>query len=370
MNRLKSLIVRITLNGMTRAFLFLIISVMAVGCAGNSNEVKVFPVPVRILAPTEPALVRLPVVILFPSGAEVVHHITDLIKNGLRPKMDYPGKVSGIHLKFSSIDIWSKIQEPIYLDKGIWLLIKPQTLSLGTMRTNPKNPLTAHTVLETTANPEVIFGPKPLATAVPMPLLRTFIPGPAVFQAVSNTRISYKEVNEHLRDPRMKLIGMVLTGTGQKLTLDGLRLYGSGGQIVIEVKLHYDPLIVNLGSKPAKFTVYLKGTPHYLSKQKAFDLPDLDYDLHSSDVMLQMADMLFKNDFRNQLRKMAKLPIGPKMDELKMKINLALNKPLGRFARLSAKVTSFKVLDGLADNEGIVVRVSIKGAAALEVTWN
>jgi hypothetical protein len=351
-------------------FLPALFSFLLSGCAENSYEVKVLPAPVRAFTPTEPALVRLPVVILFPGGAEVVHHITDLIKNGLRPKMDSHHKPFGIHLMFSFKDIWAKIQEPIYLDKDIWLLIRPQTLSMGNARSDPRNPLTAHTVLETTANPEVIFGPKPSATAVPMPLFRNYQPGPPTFQAVSDTRISYKEVNERFKDPRMKLIGMSLKGTGQNVTLDGLRMYGSGGQVVVEVKLHYEPMIINLGSKPAKLTVYLKGTPRYLPKQQAFDLPDLDYDVKSSDLMVQMADMLFRGDFRNQLRKIAKLPIGPKMDELKAKIDLALNRPLGHFVKLRADVTSFKVLDGFADNEGIVIRVSIQGAAALDVTWN
>jgi hypothetical protein len=242
---------------------------------------------------------------------------------------------------------------------------------LGTVRTDPKDIFTAHTALETTANPEVIFGPKPETTPLPMPSLSPFAPGPAVFEAVSDTRISYKEVNAHLRDPRLKMIGMVVPGTGgQKLTLMGIRVYGSGGQVVVEVKLHYNPLIANLGSKPAKLTVYLKGTPRYLPKEQAFDLPDLDYDIKSSDLMLQMADLFFKDDFKNQLRKIARLPIGPKMVELKVKIDKALNRSLGRFTRLSAKVVSFNVLDGIADNKGIIVRVAIQGAAGLEMTWN
>ena len=58
------------------------------------------------------------------------------------------------------------------------------------------------------------------------------------------------------------------------------------------------------------------------------------------------------------------------MVELKIKIDKALNRSLGRFTRLSAKVVSFNVLDGIADNKGIIVRVAIQGAAGLEMTWN
>ena len=139
--------------------------------------------------------------------------------------------------------------------------------------------------------------------------------------------------------------------------------------MIVEVKLSYNPLIVNLGSKPAKLTVYLRGTPRYLPQEQVFEMPDLEYDIKSSDLMVQVADWLFKSDFKNQLRKIARLPIGLKMEVIKGKINKALNRPLGRFTQLHTQVNSFKVLDGFADNEGIEVRLSLEGTATLEVTW-
>jgi hypothetical protein len=263
------------------------------------------------------------------------------------------------------------MQTPIFLDRGLWLLIRPETLSVGMMRTDLKRASTVHTVLEMTAEPEILFGPKPLSTPAGMPPLQRFQPGPGMFEVMSNTRISYKEANQYFQDPRLKLIGMVFPGTGgQKLTLEGIRLYGSGGQVIVEVKLQYNPLVLNLGSKPAKLTVYLRGTPRYLPQEQMFDMPDLDFDIKSSDLMVEVADWLFKSDFKNQLRRIAKLPIGPKLDVIKAKIDKALNRPLGHFTRLHTQVNSFKVLDGFADNEGIEVRLSLEGTATLEVTWN
>jgi hypothetical protein len=204
-----------------------------------------------------------------------------------------------------------------------------------------------------------------------MPPLRKYQPGPGNFQAMSNTRISYQEINQYFKDPRLKIIGMVLPGSGdRKLTLEGIRLYGSGGQVVVEVKVHYNPLIINLGGKPAKLTVYLRGTPRYRPKGQVFDMPDLDYDIKSSDLMVQIADMVLKSDFRNALRKAAQIPVGNNMEVVKGKINKALNRPLGPYAQLHAQVNSFKVLDGFADNEGLDVRLSLKGTATLEVIWN
>jgi hypothetical protein len=267
-------------------------------------------------------------------------------------------------------DLWATMQKPIYLDKDLWLLIRPRDLSIGMARADLKRAATLHSVLEMTASPEIIFGPEPETTAAPMPPLRKYKPGPGNFQAMSNTRISYKEINQYFVDPRLKIIGMVLPGSGdRKVTLEGIRLYGSGGKVVVEVKVHYNPLIINFEGEPAKLTVYLRGTPRYLPKKQVFDMPDLDYDIKSSDLMVQIADLVLKSDFRNALRKAAQIPIGKNMEVVKDKINKALNRPLGPYANLHSQVNSFKVLDGFADNDGLVVRLSLEGTATMEVIW-
>ena len=353
-------------------FLGLTLLFLSSGCGTvPKHYVPVLPAPVSRFPPVKTGMVRLPVIITFPKGGDLLHHLSNFLKGGIRQfvpeKFNLPGfNVMG-HLK----DLWGKMQEPIFLEKGAWLLIRPETLSVGRMRTDLRRRMTAHTVLEMTALPEIIFGPKPLTTPRKMPPLSHFQRGPGTFQAMSNTRISYKEANQYFRDPRLKLKGMIFPGTGErKLTLEGVRLYGSGGKVIAEVKLHYNPLIINFGGKPAKLTVYLRGTPRYLPKQRVFDLPDLDYDIKSNDLILQIADFIFKSDFKNEIRRIARLPIGLKMDIVKEKINKALNRPLGRFTCLHTQVNSFDVLNGFADNEGIEVRISIKGTATMEVVWN
>ncbi len=344
---------------------------LAAGCGTvPSHYVKVLPSPARSFPPVKPALVRLPVEIVFPGGGGVVRHISNFFKGELKQLVPYLLGMPGLHMKSHIADLWAKMQDPIYLDKGIWLLIRPQTLSIGRMRNNRKRASTIHTVLEMTAEPEIVFGPKPPATPVKMPPLQTFEAGPGIFRAMSNTRVSYKEVNQFFQDPRQKLVGMVLPGTGgRKLTLDGIRFYGSGGKVIAEAKLHYNP-IINFAGKPAKLTVYLRGTPRYHPKHRVFDFPDLDYDIKSNDLLLQIADWIHKSDFKNVLRRIAKLPIGFKLDEYKEIMDKALNRPLSRYTRLNTQVKSFEVLGGYADNEGIVMRLAVKGTATLDVTWN
>lgn len=342
------------------------------GCATlPPHFVAILPAPVRSFPPVKPGLVRLPVEITFPGGGDILQHLANFIKGGLKQFVPDPGGLPGLNLKAHMDNLWEKMQEPIFLDKDLWLLIRPRTMSVGIMRTDLKRASTAHSVLEMTALPEILFGPKPLATLQSLPPLAPFRPGPGTFRAMSNTRISYSEANQYFRDPRLKLKGMVLPGTGErKVTLEGIRLYGSGGQVIAEVKIQYNPPIINFTGKPAKLTLYLRGTPRYRPKLRVFDLPDLDYDIKSNDLMVQIADWIFKSDIKNQLRKVALLPLGAKLDVIKGKINKALNRPLSRFATLHTQVTAFKVLDGFADNEGIEVRLAIQGNATMEVVWN
>ncbi len=340
----------------------------ASGCATlPPHAVPILPPPRTSFPAPKPATIRLPVEFIFPSGQAIAKNIGDyftLHRDKVKDPHDPSANLNILH-------IWSGIQEPIYLEKNAWLVIRPKDLSVGSMRSDPKQITSTHAVVEMTADPEVIFGRKPKAAIVPIPPLKTFVPGPSVFYAISDVRITYRELNEYLLDPRLKLIGMVLPGTGgQKVTLDGIRVYGSGGKVVVEAKIHYQPLIINLGSKPAKLTLYLKGTPRYRPARRVFDMPDLDYDIKTSDLMVQVADWLFKSDFRNQLRKVVKIPVGPKMDMLKVRMDLVLNRPIGQFTRLSTQVNKFKVLDGFADNEGIEVRFQVQGNAVLQVTWN
>jgi hypothetical protein len=303
-------------------------------------------------------------VVTFPPGGDFFHHLADLVKGGIKQV------AQEAIIKSRLRGLWTEMQSPIPLDKDLWLLIRPRSLSVGKMRTDLRRASTLHAVLELVAAPEVLFGPKPSTHPVEMPPLQPFQPGPGIFQAMANTHIDYEDANRFLQDPRMNIIGKVLPGTGErKLTIAGLRLYGSAGKIIVEVKLHYNPLIVNLGAKPADLTLYLQGTPRYLPQRRVFDLPDLEYDLKSSDLMLQIADFIFKSDFKNQLRRIAVVPVGLKMDILKGKINKSLNRPLGRYAHVHTQVNSFEILGGYADNEGIEVRVSFMGTATLEVVW-
>lgn len=347
--------------------LSLLLSLLAAGCGTVQSDtagVMDLPPQNRHFPPTRPGIVRMPVIVTFPQGQGPFQHFVNLLKGGIK-------QVAQEEVIKSRLGaLWTKMQFPIRLDKNLWLQIHPSSMSVGEVRTDLKLASTLHAEVEMTASPQVIFGPKPLVTPVPMPPLVPFQPGPGIFEVRANTHIDYEDANRFFRDPRMNIIGKVLPGTGdRKLTIVGLRLLGEGGKVVVEVKLHYNPLIVNLGDKPADLTLYLRGTPRYLSGSRVFELPDLQYDIKSSDLIVQVADFILKSDFRDQLRRIAVVKVGEKMDILKAKMQKKLNRGLDRYAHVRTQVDTFEVLDGYADDTGLEARVTFKGTASLLVIW-
>jgi len=336
------------------------------GCATPpSPYARVDPPPIRSFPPIQPGFVDLPVVINFPQGRGVVQDVANLFKGGIKQL------AQNIILKSKLKLLWDKMALPIYLDKGLWLLVHPETVSIGHRKVMVNGASTIQPVLEMFASPELVWGAQPALQPLPMPSLKPFLREPATFEALSNFHMDYDEINRYLADPRMMIKNTVLPGTGnQKLVIERIRLYGSGGKVSVEVKINYNPLIANFSGKPAQMTLYLRGIPHYLPDENIFNLPDLEYDVKSSDLIVRVASWLFNSDFKNQLRRIIKFPAGAKMDILKVKINKALNRSFSPSVRLITHVISFRILDGYADNEGIEMRVSLRGTSILSVDWN
>jgi hypothetical protein len=116
-------------------------------------------------------------------------------------------------------------------------------------------------------------------------------------------------------------------------------------------------------------TVFLLGTLKYRPDTRVFTLPDMDYDIKTSDLLVQFGDWIFRSDIRKLLRQKARIPVGPKLDRLRKTLAEALNRPLGERLDLRTDVRDFQVLEAFADNEGMKARVALNGTAALNVQW-
>ena len=273
-------------------------------------------------------------------------------------------------LKEKAKEMWEKIQEPIRMAEDTWLQIRTDRVSVGSYHLIP-DPLSPRleTVFEVVAQPNVYIGEKPRPVVSELPPIKDYQPGPEGFHIETNLKIHFNEVNKLLVDPKTGILNKVLPGSGDHhLEITGIRVYGSGGKLVVEAQVDYQP-VLNLSSQPAKLTIYLLGTPTYHEKEQVIDFPDLDFDIKTSDFLVQMADFIAGSGIREQLRQEAVIPVGKSLDDLKAKLIPILNRPLGRFARLHTTITSLKMEEAFVSDYGLEGRVALDGDAAVDVNW-
>ncbi|HET9868986.1 MAG TPA: DUF4403 family protein, partial [bacterium] len=304
-----------------------------------------------------PAVIRLPVSVPMPQLAAIPKNTLRWVEDQLAGIGENAQKQEGLVRlpgPLLGVDrLWNALQEPIYIDKNIWLLIRPESLSSGLEQPERLDPFTWKVVLEMTARPLLIFGGKPEWRKKNLPPLKPYKPGPTGFHAVSNAFISFKEANRILADPKTGLVDYPIRGSGSyHLRVKGVRLYGSGGQVIAQTRIEYHPLI-NFDGKPSRMTIYFRGTPRYDPKREVFYLHRLDFDVRTGDLLMQVASWIFKSDILNALRRKAHIPIGSELDKLKERMNVVLNRPVGEHHLLRTQVQSFRVLDARVHPEGI-----------------
>jgi len=343
------------------------------GCASVSSlYIPPSDTALRAFQTPPTAVIRLPVTVTVPKLGIISKDLTKWIDQKMTEIAEAAQEPEGITFRethpFSRINLlWTSIQEPIFIDKDIWLLIQPEWISTGLTQTDSQNPFKRNVVLEMTARPILVFGNKPLVEKKILPPLRPYRPGPTGFHAISNTAISFNEANRILRDPKSGLTNYLIPGSGSyQLRVKGVRLYGSGGQVIVETKLEYNP-IINLDGKRSKMTVYFRGVPAYDSKKEEFRMRHLDFDVKTGDFIMRTASWIFKSDILNVLRKKARIPIGSKLDDIKDRMNVVLNCPVGDHSRLVTQVNSFRVLDAFVNRDGIQAQMSLDGTADLNL---
>lgn len=267
-------------------------------------------------------------------------------------------------------EMWKEIQEPIRMAEDIWLQITPTSVSVGNYRLVADLPFPRlESVFEIVAQPKVIFGKKPHPLKTELPPISDYQNGPEGFHVATNLKVSFKEVNKLLVDPKTGILKKILPQSGgHQLKISNLNLYGSGGKLVVEATVDYYPLL-NLSSNPSQLTLYLVGTPTFHKKTQVIDFPDMDFDIQTSDFLVQAADFIAGSGMREQLRQQAAIPVGPKLDKLKAEVTALLNRPLGGFARLKTTVDSLRMEEAFVSDYGIEGRVSMDGNAMVEANW-
>lgn len=283
---------------------------------------------------------------------DVTSHVIDATHNLLEDKRPFiDGKVAAVAIRPRFEGWWLLLQKPIELTDNVWLTLNPTAVrmgkSLGTRRT-------LITALGFSASPKVVTGNRPPDGRAPLPPLDSAAVGDGLHVLLEGM-LGYDVATKLVRE---QLIGKTVERAGQKLTVKEARLFGiGGGKLALELRL--------TGSGSAH--IFFVGTPVYDSTSRELFVPDLEYDVASSNSLVSGFEWLKHDDVRTFFRTHARWPAGDVIATLRAHLQEGLNRDLTTGVRLSADVTDVKGLSVHALRSGIALRAQADANARLTI---
>ncbi len=288
--------------------------------------------------------------------------VTERVVAAVRGQLE--GKAALVDARLARTDVkrrvenwWGLLQRPMRIRDSLWLEIRPSTVRLGELAAED-GALVAPLTL--TAAPRIISGPRPTTPPTPLPPLAAAERGHGADDA-RGLRVHLEAALDYASAERAiapKLVGRSFERGGQRVTVREATLRPTrGGRIALTV--------VMAGAMEG--AVRFVGRPRFDSTAGELQVPDLDFDVASDNVLVRGFDWLKHEELRDTLRLRARWPAAGLLEQARGKLEQALNRDLGKGVRLAATVPDARVLDVHALPEGIVLRAEARGEASLRV---
>lgn len=256
------------------------------------------------------------------------------------------------YLRQQAARVWESLQAPIRLEDTLVLLLNPQAVHVSP----PAKPDDMVTVV-------VGFDLKPKivpVTAVPMTaqslpeITMTAVPPETGFHIALESELSFDFLGKELTK---KLEGRTYSAPGETVVIEKVRLYGSGGSIVMAVSV----------KGTVKGTVYLTGVPAYDETTRSFMVRNPEYTVETKQVLIQAADWLLHTRLREGLADRAAWFIGDRIDAEKGLLSRALNRNLNQHMNIRGEIRDLRLVSvGITTNAIKAVLVA-DGTAVMNV---
>jgi hypothetical protein len=256
-------------------------------------------------------------------------------------------------LRPSAEAAWTRLNEPMPVAENVWLRVRPEGVALAELRGEGDRIATG---IQITANPEIIYGPKPSATEIPLPGLASVNPDKG-FHVLMRVAASYAAINARLAGPD----GVV----GKTYPIDGSRsfrvkaaeVYGFGWQAVLRVDLE--------GWKNGE--VYLVGSPKIDPETDTLYVDRFDYTVETKNVFFKLVDAAFHENFRRQLEAKLRYPMADSIQRARSQITEALNREIAPRVRLTGAVDDIQPLRVTATEDAFEGLVEMNGQVSIAV---
>lgn len=261
-------------------------------------------------------------------------------------------RLASVDVRGAITPVWAALQQPIPIaDSTIWLSLDPREVGVGPVTVRDS---IAHATVTLRAQPRIQSGQRPAADSTPLPNLSR-VQAADTMVAILDGSLSYAAANEILQ---RELRGLRLRVRGRRIVVEDVVMsYIGGNRVALEVRL----------SGAARGRLHLIGTPAYDAVRDAITVPDLDYDVHTANVLVQGITWLAGGKLRNELRNKAVLPASAMLDLARGLANAEITRTLADGVRLSGEIRGARALTARATAEGLRAQARGFGKLALDI---
>jgi hypothetical protein len=285
------------------------------------------------------------------------HDVTDRVLDAARAGIsahlaDIDRKIAEVDLREKLAGAWSSLANPIRIAGGTWLTLNPSGLAIGRV-TGRAHVLTMPVTLE--ARPEIVtMAAAPTTSAAAFPPLGATKRATG-FHVVLDGSIDYVAASALAS---AALIGHKVNEAQRTVRVTGASLAPAAkGRVVLSVAFDGD----------AKGTLRFIGTPVIDSVRRELAIPDLDYDLTTSDRVVSTVAWLRSDMIRGMFRERSHFPVDSVLRQGRALLLAALNRRIGDALTLSASVDSVAVRGVFVTRTALVIRGVATGKAAVAV---
>jgi hypothetical protein len=261
-------------------------------------------------------------------------------------------RLASVNVRGALAPVWAALQQPIPIaDSTIWLTLDPREVGVGPVTVRDS---IAYATVTLRAQPRIRSGARPEPDSLSLPNLSQVKAADTVV-AVLDGSLTYAAANEILQQ---ELRGLRLRVRGRRIVVEDVAMsYIGRNRVALEVRL----------SGALLGRLHLTGTPAYDAEMDAITVPDLDYDVHTSNILVHGISWFAGGKLRNELRRKAILPASAMLDLVRGLANEQITRTLADGVRLSGEIGAARALTARATAEGLRAQARGVGALALDI---
>jgi len=259
---------------------------------------------------------------------------------------------------------WDSLREPIRLARSpeLWLSVRPGSLAAAPLEISGDRAVLRASLR---AKLSVVAGETPERTPPrALPPLRTRLPGRGGFRLSLPILLTYEALAERLR---AEVVGRALDLGGPELSVESVRVYGSGARLVIALSVRARGGRSFLAPRLAG-TIYLSGIPALDAERQVLSVREVSLDPGTKGLLARTAAWLLRPALSRAVGEALVFPLDGAIRDARVGVATFLKGTrVGEEFLLSGSLGELRLAEIRVEERGVAARAEATGV--LEMAW-